>query len=142
MTDAAKIARKYPFPCAHCRNPTPHTVCCCYYPPSAPNSKGSQMSDELNVWRDACFAYGGASIVGAELEPKAAAVIRDYGDRRDADAYQRGKLEGARLALDAAATVAPSKTPSGECETVGQWTRRTLREAIRALDPAKIVGEG
>ncbi len=57
-------------------------------------------------------------------------------------AEQRGKLEGARLALDAAATVAPSKTPSGECETVGQWTRRTLREAIRALDPAKIVGEG
>lgn len=57
-------------------------------------------------------------------------------------AYQRGKLEGARLALEAAATVAPSKTPSGECETVGQWTRRTLREAIRALDPAKIVGEG
>ena len=57
-------------------------------------------------------------------------------------AEQRGKLEGARLALEAAATVAPSKTPSGECETVGQWTRRTLREAIRALDPAKIVGEG
>jgi len=59
-----------------------------------------------------------------------------------ANIYQRGKLEGARLALEAAATVAPSKTPSGECETVGQWTRRTLREAIRALDPAKIVGEG
>ena len=57
-------------------------------------------------------------------------------------AEQRGKLEGARLAIEAAATVAPSKTPSGECETVGQWTRRTLREAIRALDPAKIVGEG
>lgn len=57
-------------------------------------------------------------------------------------AYQRGRLEGARLALEAAATVAPNKTPSGECETVGQWTRRTLREAIRALDPAKIVGEG
>lgn len=57
-------------------------------------------------------------------------------------AEQRCKLEGARLALEAAATVAPSKTPSGECETVGQWTRRTLREAIRALDPAKIVGEG
>ena len=100
------------------------------------------MSDELNVWREACFAYGGASIEGAELEPSAAAVIRDYGDKRDADAYQRGKLEGARLAIQAAATVAPSKTPSGECETVGQWTRRTLREAIRALDPAKIVGEG
>lgn len=40
------------------------------------------MSDELNVWRDACFAYGGASIEGAELEPSAAAVIRDYGDKR------------------------------------------------------------
>ena len=64
------------------------------------------MSDELNVWRDACFAYGGASIEGAELEPKAAAVIRDYGDRRDADAYQRGKMEGARLAIEAAALIA------------------------------------
>lgn len=56
--------------------------------------------------------------------------------------YQRGMIEGARLAIEAAATVAPNKTPSGECETVGQWTRRTLREAIRALSPAKIVGEG
>ena len=40
------------------------------------------MSDELNVWREACVAYGGASIEGAELEPRAAAVIRDYGDER------------------------------------------------------------
>ena len=46
----------------------------------------------------------------------------------------------ARAALEAAATVAPSKTPSGECETVGQWTRRTLREAIRAIDPAAFRG--
>jgi len=70
-----------------------------------------------------------------------AALARHVARHRIA-AYQRGKLEGARLALEAAATVAPSKTPSGECETVGQWTRRTLREAIRALDLAKIVGEG
>jgi len=55
--------------------------------------------------------------------------------------FHQGKLEGARLALEAAATVKSTSTPSGECETVGQWTRRTLREAIRALDPAKIVGE-
>lgn len=47
----------------------------------------------------------------------------------------------ARAALEAAATVAPSKTPSGECETVGQWTRRTLREAIRAIDPAAFRGD-
>ena len=67
-----------------------------------------------------------------------AALARHVARHRIA-AEQRGKLEGARLALEAAATVAPSKTPSGECETVGQWTRRTLREAIRALDPAKIV---
>ena len=45
--------------------------------------------------------------------------------------------DAARRALEAAATVAPSKTPSGECETVGQWTRRTLREAIRTIDPAQ-----
>ena len=56
-------------------------------------------------------------------------------------AEQRGKIEGARLAIEAAATVAPSKTPSGECETVGQWTRRTLREAIRAIDPAAFRGD-
>ena len=67
-----------------------------------------------------------------------AALARHVARHRIA-AEQRGKLEGARLAIEAAATVAPSKTPSGECETVGQWTRRTLREAIRALDPAKIV---
>ena len=47
----------------------------------------------------------------------------------------------ARAALEAAATVAPSKTPSGECETVGQWTRRTLREATRAIDPAAFRGD-
>lgn len=69
-------------------------------------------------------------------------AVRSILARHRITAEQRGKLEGARLALEAAATVAPSKTPSGECETVGQWTRRTLREAIRALDPAKIVGEG
>lgn len=46
------------------------------------------MSDELKVWREACFAYGGASIEGAELEPSAAAVIRTYGDERHAAGYQ------------------------------------------------------
>lgn len=102
------------------------------------------MTDELNVWREVFQEFQALRRASCldEAEQAAAAVIRDYGDRRDADAYQRGKLEGARLALEAAATVAPSKTPSGECETVGQWTRRTLREAIRALSPAKIVREG
>lgn len=51
-------------------------------------------------------------------------------------AEQRGKLEGARLALEAA----------GErCDFLAQfpWTaRRKLGAAIRAIDPAKIVGEG
>ena len=47
----------------------------------------------------------------------------------------------ARAALEAAATVAPSKTPADDCETVGQWTRRTLREAIRAIDPAAFRGD-
>ena len=43
--------------------------------------------------------------------------------------YRRGWNE----AIEAAATVTPSKTAAAECETVGQWTRRTMREAIRAL---------
>ena len=50
--------------------------------------------------------------------------------------------DASRQALEAAATVAPSKTAADECETVGQWTRRTLREAIRAIDPARFRGEG
>ena len=51
-------------------------------------------------------------------------------------AEQRGKIEGARLAIEAA----------GErCDFLAQfpWTaRRKLGAAIRALDPAKIVGDG
>lgn len=23
-------SRRYPYPCDHCRHPSPHTVCCCY----------------------------------------------------------------------------------------------------------------
>ena len=30
MTDKQPAAA-HPFPCGHCRNPTPHTVCCCYF---------------------------------------------------------------------------------------------------------------
>lgn len=111
------------------------------------------MSDELNVWRDACFAYGGASIEGAELEPSAAAVIRDYGDRRDAEAYQRGKLEGARLALEAAVREADEHArlawkigeregQSSICSSGRNYGARAVGQSIRALDPAKIVGEG
>jgi len=35
--------------------------------------------------------------------------------------------------LDEAAKVAPTKIRAEGCETVGQWERRALREAIRAL---------
>ena len=51
--------------------------------------------------------------------------------------FEAQREDAARRALEAAATVAPSKTAADECETVGQWTRRTLREAIRAIDPAQ-----
>ena len=92
------------------------------------------MSDELNVWRDANSAFSLGN--PGRREQAAAAVIRDYGDRRDADAYQRGKLEGARLALEAAAD---------RCDFLAQFpltAREKLGASIRALDPAKIVGEG
>lgn len=54
---------------------------------------------------------------------------------------RRRELEAGEKVRDAAATVKPSNTPASECETTGQWTRRTLREAIRALDVATILGE-
>ena len=38
------------------------------------------MSDELNVWRDSYRAWLGAGI--SDLDQAAAAVIRDYGDKR------------------------------------------------------------
>ena len=103
---------------------------------------------EALTWgiEDDSFLYESVSEALQEVISELQAMERNWTGRATVDhriaAYQRGKLEGARLAIEAAATVAPSKTPSGECETVGQWTRRTLREAIRALDPAKIVGEG
>ena len=103
---------------------------------------------EALTWgiEDDSFLYESVSEALQEVISELQAMERNWTGRATVDhriaAEQRGKLEGARLAIEAAATVAPSKTPSGECETVGQWTRRTLREAIRALDPAKIVGEG
>lgn len=72
-------------------------------------------------------------------------TIRDYGDKRDADAYQRGKLEGARLAIEA---VLPEVVTDRTIDPHGAHCRCTTCElniaedAIRALDPAKIVGEG
>lgn len=35
--------------------------------------------------------------------------------------------------LDEAARIAPAKIRAEGCETVGQWERRALREAIRAM---------
>lgn len=46
------------------------------------------------------------------------------------------KLEGARLALEAAGQHIQEYGPS---DTIGNWE---AAGAIRALDPAKIVGEG
>ena len=52
------------------------------------------------------------------------------------------RVRGGEMVKEAAATVAPTKTSADECETVGQWTRRTLREAIRALSVPAIVEAG
>lgn len=48
------------------------------------------------------------------------------------------KLEGARLALEAAADRAYAKCAETRHVTLGD----ACRQSIRALDPAKIVGEG
>ena len=53
-------------------------------------------------------------------------------------AEQRGKLEGARLAIEAAADRAYVKCAEMRHVTLGD----ACRQSIRALSPAKIVGEG
>lgn len=113
---------------------------------------------ELNVWREASDAATENAIKWKPTaEKRAAAVIRSYGDQRDAEAYQRGKLEGARLAIEAAATVADhhrvarrsAHTDAHRRQAKQQATSLLARSleaqqlmvAIRALSPAKIVGE-
>lgn len=54
-------------------------------------------------------------------------------------AEQRGKLEGARLAIDAAAKDAEEWFPF---DTSKRYPSFGVVASIRALDPAKIVGEG
>lgn len=99
---------------------------------------------ELNVWREACRCYEDGAARDLTLpmcdmviagDQAAASVIRTYIDERDAEAYQRGKLEGARLAIEAAARV-------GFRRAVDGGTARDVFDTVTALSPAKIVGEG
>lgn len=57
---------------------------------------------------------------------------------------QRGKLEGARLAIEAAASRADLIIATGRTEFALGYDAgaETAASAIRALSPAKIVGEG
>ena len=54
-------------------------------------------------------------------------------------AEQRGKLEGARLAIEAAAKDAEEWFPA---DTASRYPAIGVVGSIRALSPAKIVGEG
>lgn len=56
------------------------------------------MSDELNVWREAKAAWCNPPPHLAFSE-SAAAVIRDYGDRRDATARSEGHAKGYQQAI-------------------------------------------
>jgi len=56
-----------------------------------------------------------------------------------ASTYERGKLEGARLALEAAAKDAEEWFPF---DTSKRYPSFGVVASIRALSPAKIVGEG
>lgn len=58
-------------------------------------------------------------------------------DRQAAE--QRGKMEGARLAIEAAAKDAEEWFPF---DTSKRYPSFGVVASIRALDPAKIVGEG
>lgn len=72
-----------------------------------------------------------------------AALARHVARHRIA-AEQRGKLEGARLALEAAASRADLIIATGRTEFALGYDAgaEMAASAIRALDPAKIVGEG
>lgn len=55
------------------------------------------MSDELNVWREAVMTQFGCA---SDKKPDAAAaVIRDYGDKRDATARSEGHAAGYQQAI-------------------------------------------
>lgn len=73
------------------------------------------------------------------------ALVQAFARHRIA-AEQRGKLEGARLALEAAAKVAAwahMVPPDGGSPSEAEKdVADNAAAAIRALDPAKIVGEG
>ena len=58
--------------------------------------------------------------------------------------YQRGKMDGARLAIEAAASRAESIGYTGRTDYALGYDAgaEMAAAAIRALDPAKIVGEG
>ena len=79
------------------------------------------------------------SVEDFRLESDAAEYIANA--RAILPIIRRLQLEAGEKVRDAAATVKPTNTPASECETTGQWTRRTLREAIRALDVAAIIGD-
>lgn len=81
------------------------------------------------------YDYAGWILDGTNAMGDADSVIQAFACHRIA-AEQRGKLEGARLTLEAAAD---------RCDFLAQFpltAREKLGASIRALDPAKIVGEG
>lgn len=71
------------------------------------------------------------------------ALVQAFARHRIA-AEQRGKLEGARLALEAAASRADLIIATGRTDYALGYDAgaEMAASAIRALDPAKIVGEG
>ena len=78
-----------------------------------------------------------AKAIGQRIEGAAEDMDSDWYGRPLWQAY----VEEARAAirviapavLEEAARIAPAKIRAEGCETVGQWERRALREAIRAM---------
>lgn len=94
------------------------------------------MSDELNVWDAAFIAWDGfptdPSKIG-DADQAAAAVIRDYGDRRDATARSEGHAKGYQQAI----------------ADVVEWLRERQRKSLNghvlagaALDITSRFGKG
>lgn len=84
------------------------------------------IADGIEICSDAQYRYSSYGIRATA----AIAAMQPY--------LTAAEQRGAERMQEAAATVKPTNTPADAAETVGQWTRRTMRDAIRAIDARKI----
>lgn len=96
------------------------------------------MSDEVEITDGDREAAASVAVL-AEMRELILSGRADHHAEPWALHRQRGKLEGARLAIEAAAKDAEEWFPF---DTSKRYPSFGVVASIRALDPAKIVGEG